>query len=65
MEYDKSNYAHDRKEIMRVFRDLEIVEHLGSGIPRILEAYGKDVFEIRDSYIRIVFRKFESEPSQD
>ncbi len=44
------------KEIMRVFRDLEIVEHLGSGVPRILNAYGKDAFEIRDSYLRIVFR---------
>ncbi len=42
------------KEIMRVFRDLEIVEHLGSGIPRILEAYGKDVFEVRQSFIRVV-----------
>jgi predicted HTH transcriptional regulator len=44
------------KEIMRVFRDLEIVEHLGSGVPRILKAYGKEAFEIRDSYLRIVFR---------
>jgi len=44
------------KEIMRVFRDLEIVEHLGSGVPRIVNAYGKEAFEIRDSYIRIVFR---------
>ena len=44
------------KEIMRVFRDLEIVEHLGSGVPRILNAYGKDAFEIRDGYVRIVFR---------
>jgi predicted HTH transcriptional regulator len=44
------------KEIMRVFRDLEIVEHLGSGVPRILKAYGRDAFEIRDSYIRIAFR---------
>jgi ATP-dependent DNA helicase RecG len=43
------------KEIMRVFRDLEIVEHLGSGVPRILKAYGKEAFEIRDSYIRITF----------
>ncbi len=43
------------KEIMRVFRDLEIVEHLGSGVPRILHAYGKEAFEIRDSYIRVVF----------
>ena len=44
------------KEIMRVFRDLEIVEHLGSGVPRILKAYGRGAFEIRDSYVRIVFR---------
>lgn len=43
------------KEIMRVLRDLEIVEHLGSGVPRILRAYGKEAFEIRDSYVRIVF----------
>ena len=43
------------KEIMRVLRDLEIVEHLGSGVPRILKAYGKGVFEIRDSFVRIVF----------
>ena len=43
------------KEIMRVFRDLEIVEHLGSGVPRILKAYGKDAFEIRESFIRITF----------
>jgi predicted HTH transcriptional regulator len=44
------------KEIMRVFCDLEIVEHLGSGVPRILKAYGKEAFEIRDSYVRIVFQ---------
>jgi predicted HTH transcriptional regulator len=43
------------KEIMRVLRDLEIVEHLGSGVPRIVKAYGKEAFEIRDSYVRIVF----------
>ena len=43
------------KEIMRVFRDLDIVEQLGSGVPRILKVYGKDAFEIRDSYLRIIF----------
>lgn len=62
------------KEIMRVFRDLEIVEHLGSGVPRILNAYGREAFEIRESYIRIIFRFAErvtvqvgikSGPSQD
>jgi ATP-dependent DNA helicase RecG len=44
------------KEIMRVFRDLEIVEHLGSGIPRILKTYGKEAFEIRESFLRVVFK---------
>jgi predicted HTH transcriptional regulator len=41
------------KEIMRIFRDLNIVEHLGSGIPRILQAYGREAFEVQDSYLRI------------
>jgi len=50
------------KEIMRVFRDLAIVEHLGSGVPRIVNAYGKEAFEIRDSFIRIVFRFTTSQP---
>lgn len=44
------------KEIMRVFRDLEIVEQLGSGIPRILKAYGKEAFEIRKSLVRVILR---------
>jgi len=43
------------KELMRVLRDLEIVEHLGSGVPRILKAYGPQVFEIRESYLRVTF----------
>ncbi len=44
------------KEIMRVFRDLEIVEQLGSGVPRILEDYGRDAFEIRPNFLRVIFR---------
>lgn len=43
------------KELMRVFRDLEVVEHLGSGVPRILKAYDASVFEIRESYLRVTF----------
>ncbi len=42
------------KELMRVLRDLEIVEHLGSGVPRILKAYGQQAFEIRESYLRVI-----------
>ena len=48
------------KELMRVFKDLELVEHLGSGIPRILEKYDKSVFYFADSFIRIVFPFTES-----
>ncbi len=50
------------KEIMRVFRDLDIVEHLGSGIPRILDAYGRDAFNISRNFMRLVFPY--SEPIQ-
>jgi len=44
---------------------LEIVEHLGSGVPRIVNAYGKNAFEIRDSFIRIIFRFAEATSSMD
>lgn len=43
-----------KKEIMRVFRDLEIIEQLGSGIPRIINVYGREAFEIRKSFLRVV-----------
>ena len=43
------------KELMRIFRDLEMVEYLGSGIPRILQAYGHECFILKDSYIRMIF----------
>lgn len=41
-------------ELMRVFRDLDYVEHLGSGIPRILEVYGRDAFVVSESFVRVV-----------
>jgi predicted HTH transcriptional regulator len=43
------------KEIMRVFRDLEIVEHLGSGVPRILDHYDRRVFQLDPNFLRVVF----------
>ena len=43
------------KELMRIYRDLDIVESLGSGIPRILRAYGEDCFHFTDNFIRITF----------
>ena len=38
---------------MRIYRDAELVESLGSGIPRILRAYGEDCFKFTDNFIRI------------
>ena len=32
--------------------DVELVESLGSGIPRILRAYGEDCFKFTDNFIR-------------
>ena len=43
------------KELMRVFRDLDLVEQLGSGIPRILKPYDRDCFIISDNFIKTVF----------
>ena len=34
--------------------DVELVESLGSGIPRILRAYGEDYFKFTDNFIRII-----------
>lgn len=42
-------------ELMRVFKDLELVEQLGTGIIRILKSYDKDVYEFSDNFIRVNF----------
>jgi predicted HTH transcriptional regulator len=45
------------KEIMRIFKDLDMVEQLGSGIPRILRSYGKESFVFMNNFTRMVFEK--------
>lgn len=40
---------------MRIFRDLGLVEQLGSGVPRILDYYTKDCFTFSDNFLRMVF----------
>ena len=40
---------------MRVFKDVELVEALGSGMRRILAAYDRSVFEITPSFIVVTF----------
>lgn len=43
------------KELMRIFKDLELVEQLGSGLPRILQFYGRDSFKFTDNFTRSIF----------
>lgn len=43
------------QELMRIYKDLELVEHLGSGVPRILETYSKECFVFTENFIRMVF----------
>ena len=43
------------KTLMRVFKDLELVEYLGSGMPRILKAYSRDAYVFSSHFIRARF----------
>lgn len=39
---------------MRIFLKPGIVEHTGHGIPKIIEKYGKEAFDIHDTYINVI-----------
>jgi predicted HTH transcriptional regulator len=43
------------RELMRIFKDVELVEELGSGMKRILDAYDHSVFEITPSFVIATF----------
>lgn len=40
---------------MRVFKDVDLLEQLGSGIPRILKTYNKECFLIRECFLNSAF----------
>ncbi len=42
------------KELMRVFRDVELVESLGTGLQRVMKVYGKECFIFMDHFTRVV-----------
>ncbi len=47
--------SHPRNTVlMRIFLKLGIVEHTGHGIPMIIKKYGKEAFDIHDSYLNVV-----------
>lgn len=43
------------RELMRVFKDVGLVEQLGSGMSRILKAYDKSIFYISEHFIKVAF----------
>ena len=43
------------RELMRVFKDLGLVEQLGSGMSRILQSYDRSIFQISDHFIKVIF----------
>ena len=43
------------RELMRVFRDMELVEQIGSGMSRILAAYDRSIFELTPSFTVVTF----------
>jgi len=43
------------RELMRVFRDMDLVEQIGSGMSRILEFYDRSVFELSPSFTVVTF----------
>ena len=50
------------RELMRIFKDLGLVEQLGSGMSRILKAYDKSIFEITPNFLVVTFPFYESQP---
>ena len=48
-------------ELMRVFRDLELVEHLGTGIRKILKKYDKGIYHFFPHFIRVSIRYNQNE----
>ncbi len=43
------------RELMRVYRDLDLVEQLGSGMNRILQAYPRDIFRFSENFMEVCF----------
>ena len=52
-------------ELMRVFRDLELVEHLGTGIRRILKRYDKSIYHFYTHFIRVSIKYNQNEFEYD
>ncbi|MCL1808747.1 MAG: winged helix-turn-helix transcriptional regulator [Clostridiales bacterium] len=53
------------RELMRVFKDIEMTEYLGSGMGRILSAYNHSIFSFSPSFLVVTFPFEEGYESAD
>ncbi|MDO5575899.1 MAG: ATP-binding protein, partial [Fibrobacter sp.] len=42
------------REIMRIYKDMELVEQLGSGMNRMMQSYSPDIFKISPNFFHVV-----------
>ena len=44
------------KELIRVFKNVDLIENIGSGVLRILDAYDKSCFKFMEHFLRVSFK---------
>ena len=44
------------KELIRVFKGVDLIENIGSGVIRILDAYDKSCFKFMEHFLRVSFK---------
>lgn len=44
------------KELIRVFKDIDLIENIGSGVLRILDTYDKSCFKFMEHFLRVTFK---------
>ena len=60
-EFLKGYSAPKNPELMRVFKDLELVEHLGTGIRKILKKYNKSIYQFYPHFIIVSIKYNEND----
>ena len=59
------------KELIKIFKDVDLIENVGSGVLRILKSYDKTCFKFMDNYLRVSFKyrenpfEYEKETTQE
>ncbi len=54
-EFFRSRSMIRNREIMRIYRDLDLVEQLGSGMNRILQKYPREIFRFSENFLEVCF----------